>query len=245
MHKARLAQWLLARVSTKQRASEIIGDILEQHNRSATAFWFTVMRIVVALSWRWMLGLVAAFFSWLIALALYRFFVASKHHAPLHFEAWMAWSNWLLIASFCLWTLTALTSFRYGIRDSLTRISVALSLILTISACFAWLPFATYFIAGVLTVSLSFLLLHHSLRQACFCILCASGALVLMFFFLAGAMNLIVSNRSTYHDLAGIPIWVVSICAEAWILARIRHHLLEPQAPSGLDLRTSTTLESF
>src|SRR5580693_1535270 len=101
MYKAHLAEWLLARVSTRQRASEIIGDVLEQPNQSATAFWFTVMHIVVVLSWRWTLGLVAAFFSWLIAFAPYRFFVGSKHHAPNHFETWMVWANLFLMASIC------------------------------------------------------------------------------------------------------------------------------------------------
>jgi hypothetical protein len=245
MYRAHLAQWLLARVSTEQRASEIIGDILEQPNRSATAFWFTVMRIVFALSWRWTLGLVAAFCSWLIAFAPYRFFVGSKHHAPLQSEAWMAWASWLLMASICLWSLTALTSFRYGMRDSLTRISVALSLILTASACFAWLPFATYCITGALTVSLSFLLFHHSLRRPLFCILCASSALVLTFYFLARGMDLIVPNPSPHHDLAGLPIWAVSIGMEAWILARVRHQLLEPPASSGLGRAPVTTIESF
>jgi hypothetical protein len=228
MDKAHLAQWLLSRASTKQRASEIIGDVLEQPNRSAVAFWFTVMRIFFVLSWRWMLGLAAAFCSFLITLAPYRFFVGSRHHAPLHFEPWMVWANWLLMTGCCMWTLAALTSFRYGIRDSLTRISVLLSLILTVCACFAWLPDAIYFIMGTLTVSLSFLLLHHSLRRLLFCILAASGALVATFVPLASVMNRIVTNPSPYHDLAVIPIWVVSIGAEAWVLARARHLLLPP-----------------
>jgi hypothetical protein len=245
MYSAHLAQWLLARVSTEQRASEIIGDILEQPNRSVAAFWFTVIRIVFALSWRWMLGLVAAFCSWLIAFAPYRFFVGSKHHAPLHFESWMVWANWLLMASIGLWSLTALTSFRYGMRDSLTRISVALSLILTASACFAWLPFATYCITGTLTVGLSFFLFHHSLRRPLFCILCASSALVLTFYFLARGMELIMTNPSTHHDLAGLPIWAISIGVEAWILALVRHRLLKPPASSGLGLEPATTTESF
>jgi uncharacterized membrane protein (DUF2068 family) len=55
MPKAGLAEWLLAHVSTSQRASEVIGDLLEQKT-SPTQFWLTIARIFVALAWRWILG---------------------------------------------------------------------------------------------------------------------------------------------------------------------------------------------
>ena len=55
MHKAALAERLLAHVSTSQRASEVIGDLLEQ-KPTPTQFWLTIARIFVALAWRWILG---------------------------------------------------------------------------------------------------------------------------------------------------------------------------------------------
>jgi len=70
MPRAFIAEWLLTHASTSQRASEIIGDLLEQ-KPSPAQFWLTIARILVALTWRWILGAVLAGLSGLVVVAPY------------------------------------------------------------------------------------------------------------------------------------------------------------------------------
>ncbi len=63
----RIAERLLAKLSSSQRASEIIGDLLEQGS-SPAAFYSAVLRIIVAMTWLRALGFAAALASILILL---------------------------------------------------------------------------------------------------------------------------------------------------------------------------------
>ncbi len=63
----RIAEWLLAKLSSQERASEIVGDLLEQGS-SRTAFYWAVLCIIVAMTWLRALGFAAALGSILILL---------------------------------------------------------------------------------------------------------------------------------------------------------------------------------
>src|SRR5450631_629389 len=91
MRKARIAEWLITHVSTPQRASEVVGDLLEQ-NPSTTQFWLTIIRILAALTWRWTLGAFLASIFSAVVLASYSLWVIPRRDLAPHFEPWIFWA---------------------------------------------------------------------------------------------------------------------------------------------------------
>lgn len=53
MPSAHIAEWILALVTTRDRAASTVGDLTEQAaTRDATWFWFSVLRTAASLLWR-------------------------------------------------------------------------------------------------------------------------------------------------------------------------------------------------
>lgn len=231
MHKAPIAEWLLTHVSTSQRASEVVGDLLEQKT-SFIQFWLTIARIWVALTWRWTFGAVLAALSGLIVLASYSLFVKPSTHP--HSEPWMLLAMYLPAAALCFGTNTGLALSRYGFRDRLTWMSAAIWVILIACACCAWMPYAPYVVALLLTAGLSALLLSSATRRLVLCVLAPTAA------YAATSTVFILLSRPTSipHTSAGAPANVVfgiatgltSIVIEAIVLARLRPVLLGQSA---------------
>ena len=60
MDKGRVAENLLRFAFTRERANEIVGDLLERSS-SALRFWSAIGSVLLSRSWRWVLG-------WLVAM---------------------------------------------------------------------------------------------------------------------------------------------------------------------------------
>src|ERR1700722_7536443 len=234
MHKARVAEWLLTHVSTSQRASEVVGDLLEQKT-SFMQFWLTIARIWVALTWRWTFGALLAALSGLIVVAPYSLFVNPRWNLTQpHTEPWMLWAMYLALAAVSFGTNTGLSVSRYGFRDRLTWMSAAIWVILIACACCAWMPYAPYVVALLLTAGLSALLLFSATRRLVLCVLAPTAA------YAATSAVFILLSRPTSipHTSAGAPANVVfgiatcltSIVIEAVVLARLHPVLLGQSA---------------
>jgi hypothetical protein len=233
MHKAPIAEWLLTHVSTSQRASEVVGDLLEQKT-SFIQFWLTIARIWVALTWRWILGALLAALSGLIVLAPYSLFVKPRWNLTHpHSEPWMLFA-YLPAAALCFGTNTGLAVSRYGFRDRLTWMSAAIWVILIACACCGWMPYAPYVVTLLLTAGLSALLLFSATRRLVLCVLAPTAA------YAATSAVFILLSRPTSipHTSAGAPANVIfgiatsltSIIIEAIVLARLRPALLGQSA---------------
>ena len=66
----------------RQRASEIVGDLLEQQNDGPASFWWMFLRVVFAMSWRWPVAIITAAMSILFALVRYVAFFQSTQSLP-------------------------------------------------------------------------------------------------------------------------------------------------------------------
>ena len=233
--KARLAEWLLTRVTTRQRASAITGDLLEQHpDADSLIFWLTVTRLFFALGSRILLAPLFAVCSFAIPMVAFRLSADAWHHVPHHFDPWMRVAAILMIASMFLWTVPALALVRFGRRDPVTIITFPLALLLTLSSTFAWLPFAFYSVIAIFTLSILALCLHRTWRRS---LLCIVGTAATVAFLSSGLSRLALSIgtiRESYNDLLGFLIWSTSICIEAWVLGRLHTHLLpHPPVPAS------------
>ena len=234
IYKAPIAEWLLAHVSTSQRASEVVGDLLEQ-KPSPTRFWVTITRILVALTWRWILGAFLAGLSGLVVVAPYSLMVKARWNlAHPHTDPWMILAMYLALAAVCFGTNTGLAVSRYGFRDRLTWMSAAIWVILIACASCAWMPYAPYVVALLLTAGLSALLLFSATRRLVLCVLAPTAA------YAATSAVFILLSRPTSipHTSAGAPANVIfgiatcltSIVIEAIVLARLRPVLLGQSA---------------
>jgi hypothetical protein len=230
MHKAPIAEWLLTHVSTSQRASEVVGDLLEQKT-SLIQFWLTIARILFALTWRWILGAFLAGLSGLIVLAPYSLLVKPRWNLTHpHYEPWMLWAMYLAAAALCFGTNTGLAVSRYGFRDRLTWMSASIWAAFIVCSCCAWMPHAPKVVALLLAGGLATLLLSSATRRLVLCVLAPTAA------YAATESVFILASRPTSipHTSAGAPANVIfgivtfltSIVIEGIVLARLRPVLL-------------------
>src|ERR1700677_1857867 len=124
MHSATVAQWLRAAVSPPERASAVVGDLLEQHT-SAVRFWLTIVRVGVALTWRWILAIGLSAASFFVVLLPYSVIVQPRRDFA-HPQPWMTWAMYLFGAATCIGTSTAVAASLYGMRDRLTKMCAAI-----------------------------------------------------------------------------------------------------------------------
>jgi hypothetical protein len=258
MASGRVAQWLLTRISTPERASAIVGDLLEEHARGL-GFWLAVLRVGFALTWRWMLAVALAGASFLVVLMPYRLMVA-PHRDFMHPEPWMTWAMYLVGAASCLGTSTAIAACLYGLQNRLTAMCAVLWL-LAIAACVltAQAAHATWMIAGGLGVVGCVMLMAGKTRET---FLCAMGSAAAYGAAYTGLSRLfsVIEKDILVHGMGlpglaccndvhtftvrnvvrvglelsfGISVWLISVFAATVVLTRLRGILVRRSGTQG------------
>jgi hypothetical protein len=105
VHREAVAEWILSRVTSREEATAIVGDLLE----TGAPFWWTVARTALALSGRTWLAVVTA----VAALYLMRHLFT------------VTWRGHITISAFvpCVFELSMVVAFlavRRGLRDGVT-----------------------------------------------------------------------------------------------------------------------------
>jgi hypothetical protein len=162
------AEWLLARITTSDRAAAILGDLTEMAaTRGRLWFWFAYTRTLITLGWRTLVGFVIAFVS---GTFLYRvvtgWLLNHRVHSLMHHGIYFRYYvhvqffafNLTMLMSQALFFVIPFVLIRFGLRNRLTLLACALFLIA--------LPFYT----------LSFLLMEVS---TILCALAIAAALLL------------------------------------------------------------------
>ena len=223
-----LVESLLARLSSPDRASAMVGDLLEQ-NLSATSFWWTVSRIVLALTWRWMLGFaLAPCFA-----VLSMFFIATRTMSHAHgLKPWIPLAMNFMLAAMTFGTTTALIISRYGLRHRLAVISVILWTALIVGSLFTPQPHALVVLPVVIGTGLLILLLRKKTRGLTLCVLVPAATFAVIFALLrqvAGTLPLSSGglSLSLFFSMATL----FSLAAQALVLARL-HSLLPSTIPA-------------
>jgi hypothetical protein len=224
MPKALFAEWLLKRVSSPQRAFEIIGDLIEQ-NTSQTRFWFTIIRILLAFTWRWAFGFVLAGLLAIVLLVPFTLSVIPKRDS-VQLHPWMLLAACLAAAAISVGTTMALAICRYGLRDRLTWMSFCIWATLIVCTSLAWLPHASLFVALLLGAGAITPLLSSKTRGLFLCVVVPTVA------YAATSAVFIQLSRFTYipHTSAttatnivfGLATWLISLVIDAIVLARLR-----------------------
>jgi hypothetical protein len=138
MPKSTAAEWLLARLTTPDRAAAILGDLTEMAaTRGRLWFWTAYLRTLIALGWRTPVAVLAAVVSvkYLRRAAVHLvFYVIGFNHAPLvlagrysHLAVFS--SDVSLVALFTFWILLPYVAIRFGLRNRLTYLAGILFLL--------------------------------------------------------------------------------------------------------------------
>jgi hypothetical protein len=139
MRKALIAEWVLRRVTTRERAAAIVGDLVEADLPEGSGrFWFSVAGVVISQSSRWALALVVACYVAPRAYGFVEIQPFNSHHlAP---EGWIKPLNMACGIATILWFITPYAAIRYGLRDNTVRLSFASAGLITTIGFFWWQP---------------------------------------------------------------------------------------------------------
>ncbi len=226
----RRVQWLesvLACLCGRQRASEVIGDLLEQHDLASLSFASEVVGVAFALVWRSLAGAVLAMLAGMLFVT--RFIDYAQVHGllPSQESGWQYWSVKLMMAAVCVLSTAILSAVQTAWRDRVTVTAASVAGMLTASACLAWSDAAAYLVPSFLVVGLGALLAMSRARMAAACVAVASitfaglfvGAMQLMGFFPQVKIALMVTFFGG---------WFVSLLASGWLLKKLRTALVKP-----------------
>jgi hypothetical protein len=123
MRSASFAEWIIARFTTKARATSIIGDLLEAvPQKGKLWFWFSVARVFLSLTWQRPLAYAVAI---CIILCWVRSFGFTVFGRPSSFVAlpqqWMQQYLHVFVANSLLSVAFAYTAIVYGPKDPFVR----------------------------------------------------------------------------------------------------------------------------
>jgi hypothetical protein len=131
MQSATSAEWILGRLTTKERAASIIGDLVEiEKHKGQLWFWLSVAGIVVSLAWRRPVAFLAGSFAgvW----TGYCFFWATFYRAR-----WMPVLEVFTLVGSTLCFFFMYSVVRYGIRERASQLALAWAGLITM-VIFCW-----------------------------------------------------------------------------------------------------------
>jgi hypothetical protein len=240
MDKVTLAEHLLTPITGAPRASEIVGDLLEEA-ASSTAFWLSVMRVAFSYSWRWMIGVPAAMFSILLPAVPFVELLkrqmerqlSTELHSGGHLEHHpvIQASVFVLLAAVALWSIATLSLVRFGLRGGVTRTTGFLALLLSLSA---YALCANMLSAGItaLCVAVAVATVVAYRHRWAAALVTMTGSAHLGFFLLwSWSISLSVSHfgaASPVMPFVAMAGWIVVYIVEAIVFARSARWLKVP-----------------
>jgi hypothetical protein len=163
------AEWIIARLSDRDRAASIIGDLLESGGeRNPVWFWWSVAGVVVSLTWRGLVGLAVAYEclsvlnhakglaqcpqgrgSWFAV--GYECPSSALVHQPPH--VWVPIFAVIGFVSGLLCVIAPYAVVRYGFRDRFAQLTLALCAPSIVVGFYWWVPAVAFaYVVLVLTI---------------------------------------------------------------------------------------------
>jgi hypothetical protein len=123
MRSTRAAEWIVGRFISGERAAAVVGDLTElQAQKGAVWFWLSVLRVLIAFSWRSVLGIMAAFYLGGRVLSILTMMFLNVH--AIHRAKSNSWVLILLAnVDALLWMILTYGLIRYGSDDRVIRLT--------------------------------------------------------------------------------------------------------------------------
>jgi len=245
-----VAEWILARLTTRSRAASIVGDLLENRSEKGTLwFWRSFAGIVLAVAWRRPFAFVAAFFLGLHALGALQMPIYSMYAAHRPPEAWMP-VFWVLISiGILLWMAAPYVAIRFGLRDSFAQLALVFGGLVTVIIFYWWIP-AVLVPCIVLASSLATASMFSAQRRRALLALAVATAFGfgggLLAFYLAGLYQKHLYPGPVAEINSRVINWGVPLLA-TWILTTgcsSAHHLFLRHDPGQPEADLQIKLDS-
>lgn len=177
MHNASIAEWILCRLTSKQRAASMAGDLVEIGMRKGPFwFWTSLAGVALSLSWRRPPAFVAALYAgaWTFGEFINTADTIYARHYPQGF--WEHAFGPLIFVASTLWAAFFYWAIRYGVLDRSVQIAFAWAGLITLVIYFWWQPavLGLCIAAAFLVVSAS--ILRSSLRRESLVVLVSAAA---------------------------------------------------------------------
>jgi hypothetical protein len=186
MRTASTAEWILCRVTTKERAASMVGDLVEiEKQKGLLWFWLSIARIALSLYWRRPLAFVAAVYAqlWIFNRFSVEIWGIDSPHRMAYSTSFCRAING---AGIILWIVLSYAAIRYGFRDRLTQLAMGLTGVVTLFIYFWWLPVAAAICAVLFGLIVVVSVLNRDRRNAAMVLLVTvpvglAGGLLVMF----------------------------------------------------------------
>jgi hypothetical protein len=142
MRTASTAEWILCRVTSKERAASMVGDLMEiQERKGVLWFWLSVASVALSLFWRRPIAFVAAFYTgmWTFGRLMMVIYGINAQHRPPEYP-WMPVFDVLILAGSTLWAVSLYGAIRYGLQERSAQLVLAYAGLVTAVIYLWWLP---------------------------------------------------------------------------------------------------------
>jgi hypothetical protein len=141
MQAASVVEGILCRVTTRDRATAIVGDLVEtkQHN-GTVRFWLSAAGVVLSLVWRWPVAFVASFYAgaW-----TFEAFLMATYGVNAHRPSGYLWGQVIegvsLMGSSAI-ALSVFAAIRDGVRERTTQMVLSWATVAAAVIYFWWVP---------------------------------------------------------------------------------------------------------
>jgi hypothetical protein len=142
MRNAILAERIIGLFTDRERAANIVGDLAETaQTRGGVWFWRSVAGAAIGLGWRFA-AVFAACAALQMAIAAAAGAILNALSAANHGRALAPIGPALSFSAMLLSGVALYSAFRYGVRDALTRLATATTLVAFAGACLPRTPYA-------------------------------------------------------------------------------------------------------
>jgi hypothetical protein len=142
MRAAWFVEGILRRVTTRDRASAIVGDLVEmKEQKGAVWFWLAAAGVLFSLVWRWPIAFVASFYAgaWSFEAFLMATVGIHAQHIPEDYPwAQVLWG--IVLAGSCAIALGVFAGIRYGLHERATQMVSAWATLAAAVIYLWWVP---------------------------------------------------------------------------------------------------------
>lgn len=140
MRKAEFAEMILCRLTDKDRAASIVGDLVEQEKNSAW-FWRAFVAVAGSLAWRPAIAFLIAFYVGNKTMGAFSMAVYGIHakHVPDAYP-WEPIFFCTTLIGPALWSIAMYALVRHGLRDAATQLVILSTGLITVFQYFWWQP---------------------------------------------------------------------------------------------------------
>lgn len=142
MQAASVVEGILRRVTTRDRATGIVGDLVEiREQKGAGWFWLSAAGVLLSLAWRWPVAFVASFYAgaWSFGAFLMTTTGINAQHRPLEYPWGQVFEGIVLMGSSAI-ALSVFAGIRYALRERATQMVLAWATLAAAVIYLWWVP---------------------------------------------------------------------------------------------------------